>query len=58
MGAGKSTIGRQLARELKLKFVDTDREIEERSGADIPWIFDMEGEAGSVSYTHLRAHET
>ena len=46
MGAGKSTIGRQLARELKLKFVDTDREIEERSGADIPWIFDMEGEAG------------
>ena len=46
MGAGKSTIGRQLARELKLKFVDTDREIEDRSGADIPWIFDMEGEAG------------
>ena len=46
MGAGKSTIGRQLARELKLKFIDTDREIEDRSGADIPWIFDMEGEAG------------
>ncbi|HAG71202.1 MAG TPA: shikimate kinase, partial [Gammaproteobacteria bacterium] len=46
MGAGKSTIGRQLARELKLEFLDTDREIEERSGADIPWIFDVEGEAG------------
>ena len=46
MGAGKSTVGRQLARELKLKFIDTDREIEDRSGADIPWIFDMEGEAG------------
>jgi len=46
MGAGKSTIGRQLARELKLEFLDTDREIEDRSGADIPWIFDVEGEAG------------
>ena len=46
MGAGKSTIGRQLARELKLNFIDTDREIEKRSGADIDWIFDVEGEAG------------
>ena len=46
MGAGKSTIGRQLARELKLEFLDTDRDIEDRSGADIPWIFDVEGEAG------------
>lgn len=46
MGAGKSTIGRLLAQELKLEFVDSDRVIEERAGADIPWIFDVEGEAG------------
>jgi len=46
MGAGKSTIGRLLAAELRLEFKDTDKEIEERSGVDIPWIFDMEGEEG------------
>lgn len=46
MGAGKSTIGRLLARELGLEFRDADREIEERSGVDIPWIFDKEGEPG------------
>jgi len=46
MGAGKTTIGRLLARELKLDFHDTDQEIEERCGAEISWIFDMEGEAG------------
>ncbi len=46
MGAGKTTIGRQLARELDLTFVDSDREIEQRSGVDIPTIFDFEGEAG------------
>ncbi len=46
MGAGKSTIGRLLARELGLTFTDSDREIEERSGANIPWIFDVEGESG------------
>lgn len=46
MGAGKSTIGRLLARSLKLGFVDSDAEIEERTGADIPWIFDVEGEHG------------
>ncbi len=46
MGAGKSTIGRQLALALKLSFVDTDSEIERRCGADIPWIFDVEGESG------------
>lgn len=46
MGAGKSTIGRLLAQELGLEFRDADREIEERSGVDIPWIFDKEGEAG------------
>lgn len=46
MGAGKSTIGRMLSQELDLTFVDADREIEERAGADIPWIFDVEGEEG------------
>ena len=46
MGAGKSTIGKLLASELRLEFKDTDREIEQRSGVDIPWIFDMEGEQG------------
>lgn len=46
MGAGKSTLGRLLATELKLDFYDSDKVIEERSGANIPWIFDMEGESG------------
>lgn len=46
MGVGKSTIGRVLAAELHLSFRDSDRVIEERTGADIPWIFDMEGEEG------------
>ena len=46
MGAGKTTIGRQLARRLKLTFIDSDHEIESRTGANIPWIFDIEGEKG------------
>lgn len=46
MGAGKSTIGRQLARALGLEFVDSDREIELRTGVDIPLIFELEGETG------------
>lgn len=46
MGAGKTTIGRHLARSLRAEFVDSDHEIEVRTGADIPWIFDIEGEAG------------
>ena len=46
MGAGKSTIGRQVSSLLHYEFVDSDYEIEKRSGADIPWIFDVEGEAG------------
>lgn len=46
MGAGKTTLGRQLARTLKVEFVDSDHEIERRTGADIPWIFDIEGEEG------------
>lgn len=46
MGAGKSTIGRLLAAELHMPFVDADREIEQRCGASIAWIFDVEGEEG------------
>ncbi len=46
MGAGKTTIGRMLARELGYRFLDSDRIIEERCGANIPWIFDVEGEDG------------
>ncbi|WP_419811900.1 shikimate kinase AroK [Bacterioplanoides sp.] len=46
MGAGKSTIGRLLSTELQCEFHDSDKEIEERCGANIPWIFDMEGEVG------------
>ncbi|MBC3413574.1 MULTISPECIES: shikimate kinase AroK [Pseudomonas] len=46
MGAGKSTIGRLLAKELRLLFKDSDKEIELRTGANIPWIFDKEGEPG------------
>ena len=46
MGAGKSTVGRTLARRLKLRFVDSDQEIEARCGVKIPVIFEIEGEAG------------
>ena len=46
MGTGKTTVGRQLARKLKMEFFDSDRVIEERTGADIPLIFEKEGEAG------------
>jgi shikimate kinase len=46
MGAGKSTIGRQLARQLHLEFFDSDTEIERRTGADIAWVFELEGEQG------------
>lgn len=46
MGAGKSAVGRQLARELGCAFVDSDEEIERRTGVDIPFIFEKEGEEG------------
>ena len=46
MGAGKSAVGRQLARLLHLEFVDSDEEIESRTGVDIPFIFEKEGETG------------
>src|SRR5437667_5078107 len=46
MGAGKTTVGRLLARRLKLRFVDSDQEIERRCGVKIPLIWEIEGEAG------------
>ena len=52
MGAGKSTIGKHLAAFLNRPFFDIDNEIVARTGADIQWIFDMEGEEG------FRARET
>lgn len=46
MGAGKTTVGRQLAKRLGRRFVDADHEIEARTGVRIPTIFEIEGEAG------------
>jgi len=46
MGAGKSTIGRQVASLLRMRFTDSDLEIQKRTGVDIPTIFDFEGEEG------------
>jgi shikimate kinase len=46
MGAGKTTIGRQLAKALQLPFYDSDKAIEEQTGVDIPTIFEYEGEKG------------
>lgn len=46
MAAGKSSIGRFLAKRLNKKFYDSDVEIEKRTGVDIKWIFDLEGEEG------------
>ena len=46
MGAGKTTVGRELAKRLRLRFVDCDHEIEARTGVKIPVIFDIEGEEG------------
>jgi len=46
MGAGKTTIGKRLAKALKLKFIDADHELERRTGVTIATIFDIEGEAG------------
>jgi len=45
MGAGKTTIGRALAKKLNMRFVDSDHEVEARTGVAIPVIFDIEGEA-------------
>jgi shikimate kinase len=46
MGSGKSAVGKVLARELDMAFHDSDAEIERRTGVDIPFIFEKEGEAG------------
>lgn len=46
MGAGKTTIGKLLARQLGKTFIDCDEEIQQRTGVTIPHIFDVEGEAG------------
>ncbi|HEX7374655.1 MAG TPA: shikimate kinase AroK [Steroidobacteraceae bacterium] len=46
MGSGKSAVGRRLARDLDLEFIDSDEEIERRTGVDIAYIFEKEGEAG------------
>ncbi|MCW9013818.1 MAG: shikimate kinase AroK [Gammaproteobacteria bacterium] len=46
MGAGKTTMGRQLAKRLNLEFLDSDHAIEQHTGADIPLIFEKEGETG------------
>ena len=46
MGAGKTTIGKQLAEALSVDFIDSDHQIESRTGVTIPHIFDVEGEEG------------
>jgi shikimate kinase len=46
MGAGKTTVGRRLAKRLRRKFVDADQELERRTGASVSLIFDVEGENG------------
>jgi shikimate kinase len=45
-GCGKTTVGRELAKRLALRFVDADQEVELRTGVKIPTIFEIEGEAG------------
>jgi shikimate kinase len=46
MGAGKTTVGRRIAEIKGMAFVDSDHEVEKRTGVDISFIFDMEGEEG------------
>jgi shikimate kinase len=46
MGSGKTAVGRQLSKLLERPFYDSDAEIERRTGVDIPYIFEREGEAG------------
>lgn len=53
MGAGKTTVGRHLADLLHREFLDSDHEIERKTGATIPWIFEKEGEQGFRSRESL-----
>jgi len=46
MGSGKTTVGKYVAKSLNHEFLDSDQKIEERAGANISWIFDVEGEEG------------
>ena len=46
MASGKSTLGKKLAQTLEIDFLDTDNEIEKKAGAEISWIFEVEGEGG------------
>lgn len=46
MGAGKTTLAKYLSEDFQIQFYDSDHEIVNRTGADIPWIFDVEGEEG------------
>ena len=46
MGAGKTTIGKALAKRLTYRFIDSDHEIEARTGVSLPTIFEIEGEDG------------
>lgn len=48
MGAGKSSVGKYLAAKLDMDFYDSDEELEKRTGVDIGWIFDLEGEEGFI----------
>ena len=57
MGAGKSTVGKRLARHVGLPFADSDELIRERTGVDIPRIFDVEGEAGFRAREHTVLRE-
>jgi len=54
---GKSTVGRLLGKLLGCEFLDSDDEIESRSGAAVSWIFDVEGEAGFREREHLVLRE-
>ncbi len=57
MGAGKSTVGRQLSKTLKKQFIDCDKEIESRTGASVSLIFDVEGEDGFRKREQQMLHE-
>ncbi|MCM8856803.1 MAG: shikimate kinase AroK [Candidatus Thiodiazotropha sp.] len=52
MGAGKTTVGKQLAEHFRMEFIDSDHEIQRRTGVDIPTIFEFEGESGFRQREH------